>query len=262
MTIASEIQRIQTNIANAYTACNNKGATMPATQDSDNLATTINSISVPASSYTYNVDFEDPDNIGAFIIDGAKVFKKTFEDHARIKVKNITIADLHNASSWEIQVKYRQIFWTPYLDYRNIFACGNVNHLGSDFQGFNCIFEGGGIKFFAGEGYSWDTVGGAFTSAYNNGCEYIMKVSYSNVDGYTWQIKNVSAGETTFTTLYSDPYQLTNIDAIDSSNTYIWLGNNMYNYNNNPTNGNQIEFDLAECYVKVDGVTTYLAVAN
>lgn len=44
MTIASEIQRIQTNIANAYTACSNKGATLPATQDSDNLATTIASI--------------------------------------------------------------------------------------------------------------------------------------------------------------------------------------------------------------------------
>ena len=44
MTIASEIQRIQTNIANSYTVCNNKGATMPVTQDSDNLATTIASI--------------------------------------------------------------------------------------------------------------------------------------------------------------------------------------------------------------------------
>lgn len=44
MTIASEIQRIQTNIANSYMACNDKGATMPATQDSDNLATTIASI--------------------------------------------------------------------------------------------------------------------------------------------------------------------------------------------------------------------------
>jgi len=45
MTIASEIQRIKTNIASAYTACDSKGATMPATQNSANLATTINSIS-------------------------------------------------------------------------------------------------------------------------------------------------------------------------------------------------------------------------
>ena len=45
MTIASEIQRIQTNIANAYDAAEAKGATMPATENSDNLATTISSIS-------------------------------------------------------------------------------------------------------------------------------------------------------------------------------------------------------------------------
>lgn len=46
MSIASEITRISGNIADAYTACNGKGATMPssASQNSDNLATCINSI--------------------------------------------------------------------------------------------------------------------------------------------------------------------------------------------------------------------------
>lgn len=45
MTIASEITRIQNNIAAAYTAADAKGATMPATQNSANLATCISSIS-------------------------------------------------------------------------------------------------------------------------------------------------------------------------------------------------------------------------
>ena len=45
MTIASEIQRIKDNIADAYTSCQSKGATMPATQNSDNLADCIDSIS-------------------------------------------------------------------------------------------------------------------------------------------------------------------------------------------------------------------------
>ena len=46
MSIASEITRINNNIAGAYTACNSKGATMPASgsQNSANLATTISSI--------------------------------------------------------------------------------------------------------------------------------------------------------------------------------------------------------------------------
>lgn len=44
MTIASEITRINNNIASAYTAVNNKGGTLPATQNSANLATAIGSI--------------------------------------------------------------------------------------------------------------------------------------------------------------------------------------------------------------------------
>ena len=45
MSIASEITRIKNNISSAYTAVNNKGGTLPATQNSANLATAINSIS-------------------------------------------------------------------------------------------------------------------------------------------------------------------------------------------------------------------------
>lgn len=44
MSIASEITRISTNVADAYSAANAKGATMPTSQNSDNLATTIASI--------------------------------------------------------------------------------------------------------------------------------------------------------------------------------------------------------------------------
>lgn len=44
MSIASEIQRIQGNITDAYNACASKNATMPATQNSSYLAETINSI--------------------------------------------------------------------------------------------------------------------------------------------------------------------------------------------------------------------------
>ena len=44
MTIASEITKLNTNLTNSYTACQNKGATMPANQNFDNLATCIGSI--------------------------------------------------------------------------------------------------------------------------------------------------------------------------------------------------------------------------
>lgn len=44
MTIASEITKLQSNLANSYTSCESKGATMPSSQNFDNLATTIDSI--------------------------------------------------------------------------------------------------------------------------------------------------------------------------------------------------------------------------
>lgn len=53
--IQSQINRISSNIASAYTAALDKGATIPETQNSDNLAATINSIpsanDVDLSSY-------------------------------------------------------------------------------------------------------------------------------------------------------------------------------------------------------------------
>lgn len=44
MSIATAITNAQTKVSDAYTACNNKGATMPQTQDLSNLATCISSI--------------------------------------------------------------------------------------------------------------------------------------------------------------------------------------------------------------------------
>ena len=44
MSIADQITRIKDNISNAYDACNEKGATLPTTQNSANLAATITSI--------------------------------------------------------------------------------------------------------------------------------------------------------------------------------------------------------------------------
>lgn len=49
MSISSEIQKLQTNLANSYEACNDKGATMPASQNFDNLADCIDSIPTGSS---------------------------------------------------------------------------------------------------------------------------------------------------------------------------------------------------------------------
>lgn len=60
MTIASEITRIKTAIADAYIACQDMGATMPAVLNSDNLEQCIASITVgPVSQHWYNWENED-----------------------------------------------------------------------------------------------------------------------------------------------------------------------------------------------------------
>lgn len=62
MTVASEITRIKTNIANAYNSASEKGATLPDVQNSDNLATCISSITgggSSGSSSKYGVSIDD-----------------------------------------------------------------------------------------------------------------------------------------------------------------------------------------------------------
>ena len=50
MSIQSEINRIKNNLAAAYTAASEKGATMPSQQNSANLASTISSVSTAGGS--------------------------------------------------------------------------------------------------------------------------------------------------------------------------------------------------------------------
>lgn len=44
MSIETELTKLQTNLSNAYTSCESKGATLPSSQNFDNLSTTIDSI--------------------------------------------------------------------------------------------------------------------------------------------------------------------------------------------------------------------------
>lgn len=58
MTVASEITRIKTNIANAYNSASEKGATLPDVQNSDNLADCISSITGGGSGSKYGISID------------------------------------------------------------------------------------------------------------------------------------------------------------------------------------------------------------
>lgn len=51
MTIENEILKLQSNLADSYAACNDKGANIPANQNFDNLADCIDSIQTGGSSF-------------------------------------------------------------------------------------------------------------------------------------------------------------------------------------------------------------------
>ena len=88
MTIASEIQRIQTNIANAYDVLEAKGATMPATENTDNLVTTIDTISSGGGD-----TITATNNTGSAITSGDKVWvnKEAYYERNFIVVGSPTI---------------------------------------------------------------------------------------------------------------------------------------------------------------------------
>ena len=52
MSIASELEKLNTNLANSYTAVNTKGGTIPSEQNFDNLPSAINSIYTGGDTYT------------------------------------------------------------------------------------------------------------------------------------------------------------------------------------------------------------------
>lgn len=89
MSIASEVQRIKTNIQNAYNACESKGATLPSTQNSENLTTCINSISTGSSNSTNDV------MLGREVVNGVLQHKQeSFKFALPSEVTNIEDAGL------------------------------------------------------------------------------------------------------------------------------------------------------------------------
>ena len=76
MSIAEQITRIETNISNAYTKCQEKGAVIPEQKNSENLASTIDSITVGGGGdKVFAVN-----NTGADITAGQKIWLNKHND--------------------------------------------------------------------------------------------------------------------------------------------------------------------------------------
>lgn len=91
MTIASEITRIKGNIAGAYSALEEKGATLPETQNSANLAATIGSVPAGGGDTVTAVNYT-----GAAIAEGDKVW---LNKNANVSASAVSVSGNTSISS-------------------------------------------------------------------------------------------------------------------------------------------------------------------
>ena len=88
MTISSELLKLQNNLEDSYTACNAKGATMPANQNFDNLPNCINSISsgmtlvskTITTNGTYNPREDDADGYSSVTVNVSGILEGLWAD--------------------------------------------------------------------------------------------------------------------------------------------------------------------------------------
>ena len=123
MSVADQINRIKTNIADTYTAAQAKGATMPQTQNSDNLAACVQSISTGGGGGSTQFGLTAEQMIGTVDGDGNltyptlpsitfaglksipargfyyKFYKRNFETGATVSFADLTNVDINGMSS-------------------------------------------------------------------------------------------------------------------------------------------------------------------
>ncbi len=269
MTIASEIQRIQTNIANAYDALEAKGATMPATENTDNLVTTIDTISggggdvVTATNNTGNQilagdkvwmnegqnasimlpapvsysienfdDFEFFNTFGSPTIDNSTHIASGFSTTNYLN----TLKDFTPVSqSWEIKTK--------------ITTGNNVSSPQAIFSGFNVfdrvvlgVTDSHFWCLLSSDNSNWDIMEYTSTQTVSANTSYWLKLSFTG----TSYILEYSTNGTSFTTLNT----VTSSTNIYNSKTPLGIGVNRY------SNGANIPWlgsiDLSETYINVN----------
>lgn len=103
MTIASEITKLQTNLANAYTSVSNKGGTLPASQNFDNLPSAIDSIqSGGGGGFTleYRYSHNAGDHMGV-VLNGSTTTSRLFTNwnsmqggYAILKIPNVQTLEI------------------------------------------------------------------------------------------------------------------------------------------------------------------------
>lgn len=232
MSISNEIQKLQTNLTNSYEACSDKGATMPASQNFDNLADCIDSI----PSGVNNVDWDKIGYVfGGYITDrnyydkilGGKVYARNGVYPRGTADETYTTKFVNFSQPFEINIE----FTAPTETSHNHVLFGN-GYTNQYFRSPACEYQANtaNVTFWAGlstSGSTWD-YGLVFTpdeiskvagDTYNvnykyDGSRFILSITHNDIT----LTKSVEVVGT--------PYYSTNDD---SNGTYFNFGANAGN---------------------------------
>ncbi len=263
MTIASEITRIQTNIANAYDALEAKGATMPATENSANLSATVATISaggdtISVINNTGTVIHEndkvwvekDKQNftiLGSPTINTETKIVSGFNSSSCIQVGTLPFS---TANSWEIQLKIKTGSNVTSPQY--IFVEDNTSYCSG------ILVQSGKIHFQPSSSHSSFLFTLSSSTIVSTNTDYIVKVTFTGTDynlyidgtleathsmstkllSWTWNIGSARGGNTySFDgSVYLDSNTFINIDGSSYWVPYI-LGYSANNYATYGVNG-------------------------
>ena len=148
MTIASEITRIKTNIDNAYTALEAKGATIPSEKNSANLASTVNTITGGSSgetNYLGRIVTEDgvlqyPTESFSFSLPSNVIGIGTYGlQYAFYNCTNLASVDLSNVTSIGVGGLRYAFFECINLTSVNLSNVTEISSKGLQYACFQCI---------------------------------------------------------------------------------------------------------------------------
>ena len=215
----------------------------------------------PTPTYTYNVEAVG-DNV---VFDGkyGKILN-IIDGHSRtsyIKTKTAIADELTQADSWKISLTYQELGYGM-ENYLTVLSTGAPSIDTNDYQIFASGFEAGSLNLFMSTGSGWDLAQfvSAPSSLYATSPSwFVYELEFTGTQ-YVWRMKNLTTGDTTFTTCWS-ANSTSKVAKTTATSTpyYLILGNQQFGY---PNYGNFIEIDLSESYYTIDGTTTYLAIAQ
>lgn len=205
MSIASEITRIQTNVANAYDALEAKGATMPANENTDSLVATINTISAGGGDVVTILN-----HTGLNISTGDKVWI----DQART-TQGYFVCEYNSSSN----TRPSKILSSNGLCYASGMGTnnGNVYKVANDFSSETLLYNSTYISSYGSIGYTF--LGRNLFQAgagYNNPYDYLIGTEEGNL------ITSPKVGSGNYQSTISCPQTRENYYRMNYNTLYLW----------------------------------------